>query len=447
MNNHDDFIGSFSFDKRLAPYDIEGSIAHVRMLVKCGIITASDGKKIVAGLGSILDGLRGGARLSKAEDVHFAVEQALIKKIGPVGGKMHTARSRNDQVALDLRLYLRAETAAVLELLKKLQLAVISTADKNFAAVMPGYTHLQRAQPVLFSHHLLAYAWMFVRDAERLKDCLKRVNVLPLGSAALAGTSFHIDRKYAARLLGFGKISENSIDAVSDRDFALEFLSALSITAMHLSRLAEELVLWSSEEFGFVRLPDEFTSGSSIMPQKRNPDCAEIVRGKTGRIYGDLFALLSVMKSLPLAYNRDLQEDKPPVFDAVDAAKSCLEITAGMVAGMKINAAKMKSSLDRGFLSATELADYLAKKGMPFRTAHGVVKDMVAYCDEKSITLKDLSVSEFRKFSKLFGPEARKIADPASAVHAKNSYGGTSPASVKVQMKALAKAVKNEGGR
>jgi argininosuccinate lyase len=373
--------------------------------------------------------------------VHFAVEQELIKKIGPAGGKMHTARSRNDQVALDIRLYLRAETYVVLELIKKLQLAISAVAKKNLDTVMPGYTHLQPAQPVLFSHHLLAYGAMLLRDSARLKDCLKRINVLPLGSAALAGTSFPIDRKYVAKLLGFDGITENSMDAVSDRDFAIEFVSALSLILMHLSRLSEELVLWSSEEFGYIRLADEYTSGSSIMPQKRNPDCAEVVRGKAGRVYGDLFALLTIMKSLPLAYNRDMQEDKPPVFDAVDAVKACLEISAGMIASMKVNEVKMKAALGRGFLSATELADYLSRKGMPFRTAHGIVRDMVLYCAGKGISLKDLTDSEMNRFSKLFTADAKRLADPSTAAAAKTSFGGTSQGSVRAQLKKFSKII------
>lgn len=439
MKNYDDFIGSFAFDKRLAPYDIEGSIAHVKMLVKCRIIPAGDGKKIVTGLNAMLAKLQRGVSLPKAEDVHFAVEKELINKIGPVGGKMHTARSRNDQVALDIRMYLKAETKAVLELVKKLQLALLNTAQKNINAVAPGYTHLQPAQPVLFSHQLLAYGWMLERDKGRLNDCLKRINILPLGSAALAGTSFPIDRRYVAKLLNFSGISENSIDAVSDRDFALEFLSALSIISMHLSRLAEELVIWSSGEFGFVRLSDEFTSGSSIMPQKRNPDCAEVIRGKTGRVYGNLLALLTIMKSLPLAYNRDMQEDKPPVFDSVDSVKACLDIAAGMVSTMKINTEKMKKSLDKGFLSATELADYLSRKGMPFRKAHGIVKEMVAYCIKNGIALSGLSLKEIKEFSTLFEKDALKITAPELAAQAKTSQGGTSAVSVKAQIKSLNK--------
>jgi argininosuccinate lyase len=314
-------------------------------------------------------------------------------------------------------------------------------AQKNINAMAPGYTHLQPAQPVLFSHQLLAYCWMLERDKGRLNDCLQRINILPLGSAALAGTSFPIDRKYVAKLLGFSGISENSIDAVSDRDFALEFLSALSIISMHLSRLAEELVIWSSEEFGFVRLSDEFTSGSSIMPQKRNPDCAEIIRGKTGRVYGSLLALLTIMKSLPLAYNRDMQEDKPPVFDSVDSVMACLDIAAGMVFSMKINAGRMKKSLDRGFLSATELADYLSRKGMPFREAHGIVKDMVAYCTNKGMPLNELSLTKLKEFSTLFGKDTLKVMSPELAVQAKTSLGGTATVSIKAQINALEKAI------
>jgi argininosuccinate lyase len=439
MENFQEFIGSFSFDQRLAPYDIEGSIAHVRMLVTCGILSASDGKKIVSGLSAIAADLKKGKQIPKEEDIHYAVEKELIRRIGPLGGKMHTARSRNDQVALDLRLYLRDQAGRLIALLKETQRAILLQAEKNSTAVMPGYTHLQPAQPVLFAHYLLAYGWMFERDKERLVDCVKRINRLPLGSAALAGTSFPIDRRCTAKLLGFGGVMQNSLDGVSDRDFALEFLSVLSIVAMHLSRLMEELVIWSSAEFDFIRLADEFTSGSSIMPQKRNPDVAEIVRGKTGRVYGDLFALLTLMKGIPLAYNRDMQEDKPPVFDAVDTVAICLEVAAGMVRSMNIKPANMLKATARGFLAATELADFLARQGVPFREAHGIVKKIVAFCTEHGRVLHGLSLEELRQFSPLFSSAIKELLAPDVIVNAKISEGGTAPRQVQKQIREMQK--------
>ncbi len=323
MKNFEQFIGSFSFDQRLAEVDIEGSIAHVEMLVKTKIIPASDGKKIISGLKSILKDLGKGWTLPMEEDIHFAVEKELIRRIGPVGGKMHTARSRNDQVATDLRLYVRKEILTIFDMLNAFQKVLIEKAEKNIDVVMPGYTHLQPAQPIIASHHLLAYAWMIQRDKERIIDCLKRTNIMPLGSAALAGTSFKIDRNYTAKLMEFFRPCENSLDGVSDRDFCAEYIFDLSLIAVHLSKLAEEIIVWSSVEFNFIHIDDKFTSGSSIMPQKRNPDTAEVIRGKTGRVFGDLMAMLTIMKGLPIAYNRDLQEDKPPVLDAGETVKLC----------------------------------------------------------------------------------------------------------------------------
>ena len=342
-------------------------------------------------------------------------------------------------MALDLRLYLRDEIIRLADLLNALQQELVSAAEKNIGAVMPGYTHLQPAQPVLFSHHLLAYAWMFQRDKERFSDCYDRVNVLPLGSAALAGTSFKIDRNFTAKLLGFASVSENSMDSVSDRDFAAEFLSCASIAMMHLSRLSEELIVWSSAEFGFVRLADEFTSGSSIMPQKRNPDVAEIIRGKSGRVYGNQTALLSILKGLPLTYNRDLQEDKPPVFDTVDTLSSCLEVTAAMLASLKINPGRMLSAAQNGYMGATELADYLARKGIPFREAHGVVKNLVSYCVSSGKVFEDLNAAELKRFSPVFSSEVLKLVLPESIVRTKTSYGGTALPSVKLQIRKLKK--------
>jgi argininosuccinate lyase len=442
MENYQDYIGSFSFDQRLAPYDIEGSIAHVRMLMQCRIIPASDGKTIIKGLTAIAADIAKGKAIPKEEDIHYAIEKELIRRIGPAGGKMHTARSRNDQVALDLRLYLRAEINIIIGLLRRLQKALTVQAEQYKEVVMPGYTHLQPAQPVLFAHHLLAYAWMFERDIERLTDALKRVCILPLGSAALAGTSFPIDRNYVAKLLGFAKVGENSMDGVSARDFAIEFLSDSSIIAMHLSRLAEELIVWSSAEFEFVRLADEFTSGSSIMPQKRNPDVAEIVRGKSGRIYGDLIAMLTIMKSLPLAYNRDMQEDKPPVFDAVDAVKGNLDVMGAMIATMRINPDRMLKATEKGYLAATELADYLTRRGMPFRQAHGIVKEVVHYCINSRKTLSELTIEELKKFSRVFEKEVLALLPPHTIIRRKVSAGSTSAASVAIQLRQMKQLLK-----
>ncbi|MCX5781539.1 MAG: argininosuccinate lyase [Elusimicrobia bacterium] len=442
MDKFQEFIGSSSFDSRLAPYDIIGSIAHVKMLVHSGIISGAEGKKIVNGLESILKDIKKGNKISVAEDIHYSVEKELIKRIGSVGGKMHTARSRNDQVALDLRLYLKDEAAGIIELIENVQISILNQAQANIKFVMPGYTHLQPAQPVLFSHYLLSYAWMFERDKSRINNCQERVNILPLGSAALAGTSFPIDRKYTAKLLGFKEVSENSIDAVSDRDFAIEFISVLSIIAVHLSRLAEELVIFSSVEFDFWELSDKFTSGSSIMPQKKNPDSAEIIRGKTGRIFGDLFAILTIMKGLPLSYNRDMQEDKPPLFDAVDTTRINLEIMAEIISTLKIKSEQMKKSNEKGFLGATEIADYLAKCGVPFRQAHEIVKQMVLFCQTKGKTLKDLSIEEYKSFSKYFNIGIYDKILPKKIINEKKSYGGTSRDSVSLQIEKLKKLVK-----
>lgn len=431
------FIDSFSFDKRLAAHDIAGSVAHVKMLVKCRIIPSSDGTKILRGLSSIADDIARGKQVPADEDIHFAIEKELIRRIGPVGGKMHTARSRNDQVALDLRLYVRAEIARIGSQISGVQRALVGQAEKNIDTVMPGYTHLQPAQPVLFAHHLMAYAWMLERDKQRFSDCRKRVNVLPLGSAALAGTSFPIDRAYVASLLGFSAVGENSMDGVSDRDFAVEFLAAASMLAMHLSRLCEELVIWSSAEFGFVRIADAYVSGSSIMPQKRNPDVAEIVRGKTGRVFGDLTAMLTLMKGTPLCYNRDMQEDKPPVFDAVDTVTGCLPVVEGMLATLHADPARMMTATERGFLGATEVADYLARKGMPFRQAHGIVAGIVRSCIAQGKTLADLSAKEFSRFSPLLGADVRAVIDPAGIVRTKRSAGGTARQSVLRQINSM----------
>jgi argininosuccinate lyase len=443
MNNKkaQEFISSYSFDMRLAEFDIIGSMAHVNMLAKCRIIPKKDAGKIIKGLKSMLSDLGKGKKIPKQEDVHYAVEKELIRRIGPVGGKMHTARSRNDQVALDMRMYAKHEILCINDLLAGLQEAVLAQASRNINVVMPGYTHLQPAQPVLFSHYVLSYAWMFERDKERMSDCFKRADVMPLGSAAFAGTSFPVDRKYAAGLLNFKMVSENSIDSVSDRDFLVEFLSCISIVSAHLSRLAEELVIFSSAEFDFVRMADEFTSGSSIMPQKRNPDVAEIIRGKTGRVYGDLISMLTILKGLPLSYNRDLQEDKPPVFDAVDTLKACLEVMIALISTIKVKPGNMLASTKKGFITATEIADYLAQKGVPFRLAHQKTKDIVNYCVKHNKELKDLTGSELKKFSHLFGKDIKNCLDPVKVVNVKNSQGGTSPGRVKEQIRKLKKLI------
>ena len=423
----EDFTSSVSFDKRLWKYDIEGSIAHAKMLKKQKIISQKDAGLILRSLNKIKQRIeKGQFKFSDTlEDVHMNIEHALIKELGNRGGKLHTARSRNDQIALDLRLFLREEIKEILGLVKNFQHVLVALAEKHINTAMPGYTHLQKAQPVLLAHHFLAYFEMLERDGERLKDCLKRVNVLPLGSAALAGTALPIDRHYVARLLRFPAVSENSIDAVSDRDFVIEFLSASSILMVHLSRLAEELVLWSSEEFGFVELPEAYSTGSSIMPQKKNPDVPELIRGKTGRVFGNLFSLLVVLKGLALAYNRDLQEDKEPLFDTVDTVKACLSVLTGMMSKIRFNKKIMSKAAESGFLTATDIAEYLARKGLPFRTAHKITGKIVRYCLDKKKTLMDLTLQEFKKFSDLIGKDVFSRIQTEVSINRKNSYGGT----------------------
>jgi len=423
----EEFTESVSYDKRLAPYDIAGSTAHVKMLAKQGILTEEEAGKIVEGLNKVLQEIESGKFEWKKEleDVHMNVEKRLTEIVGPVGGKLHTGRSRNDQVATDVRLFVRKEIEEILELLKALRRAFVKQAEENLDAVMPGYTHLQIAQPVLYAHHMLAYYQMFKRDEERFRDTLKRVNVSPLGSAALAGTSYPLDREYAAQLLGFDSVSRNSMDAVSDRDFVAETIFNCAMVMMHLSRLSEELILWSTEEFGFVELPDAFCTGSSIMPQKKNPDVSELTRGKTGRVYGDLMAILTILKGLPLTYNRDLQEDKEPLFDAIDTVKMALKVNALVVEGMKPKKERMREQARKGFSLATDLADYLAKKGLPFREAHRVVGQLVAYCLDQGKTLEDLSIEEFRKFSPLFEEDVLSLMSVEGSVNSRNVLGGT----------------------
>ncbi len=435
------FASSLPVDRRLYREDIEGSLAHVAMLARQGIISRKDARAIRTTLGRIRREIeRGALKLPSpstgrnrfvSDDIHMAIEHRLMQKIGPRGGRIHTARSRNDQVALDERLFLRTSVRTILTEIRRLQRALVAQADRYISVVMPGYTHLQRAQPILLAHHLLAYVSMLDRDAERFEGSLERINRSPLGAAALAGTSFPIDRGATARALGFKSPLENSIDAVSDRDVQVEFLAHCAITMMHLSRLAEELVLWSSQEFAFVDLGDAFSTGSSIMPQKRNPDIAELVRGKTGRVYGNLMALLTVMKGLPLAYNRDLQEDKLPLFDSAETLQSSLSIMSIMIRGARFKRDRFEAELESDFLIATDIADYLVGKGVPFRQAHGMAGNLVRYCTAKGRSLHDLSLKEFRRFAPKAGPEIRRHLDLRTSLARKMSSGSTSPGEVK----------------
>ena len=427
------FSESVSFDKRLYDEDIRGSIAHVRMLSKQNIIPSKDEEKIVNGLNSIRKEIESGKFpfREELEDIHLNIERRLIEKIGKVGGKLHTARSRNDQVLVDIRLYLRKETSEIIKLLKKLSTQFVNLAEKNLDVRLPLYTHMQRGQPVLLAHHMLAYFEMFERDCERFADCLKRINVNPLGSGAGAGTSFPIDRNHTANALGFESVSRNSIDAVSDRDFIAEFIFCCSSLMMHFSRLSEELVLWSSKEFDFVNLGDEFTTGSSIMPQKRNPDMAELTRGKIARVYGALNSIMTLLKGLPLSYNRDLQEDKEPLFDAIDTVKSCLEINIEMLKKIRFNKAGMEAALHGGFITATDIADYLTRKGMPFRNAHEVSGQIVSYAEEKSKELEELDFKEIKKFSKLIEVDIFEYISVQGSIESRSSYGGTATDNVR----------------
>ncbi|MDR3071766.1 MAG: argininosuccinate lyase [Endomicrobium sp.] len=442
MQDYEHFIGSFSFDIRLAESDIVGSIAHAEMLTKTKIISTRDGKRIISGLKLILKDLKRGWKIPREEDIHYAVEKELIRRIGPVGGKLHTARSRNDQVATDLRIYLKQEIETVRDLINNFQKTLVEKASDNIDVIMPGFTHLQPAQPILAAHHLLAYAWMMQRNKDRLLDCYKRTDTLPLGSAALAGTSFKIDRQYLAKLLDFSNISENSLDAVSDRDFAIEFVFCVSMISLHLTKFCEEMILWLNPAFNYITIGAQFTSGSSIMPQKRNPDCAEVVRGKSGMIFGDLIALLTMAKSLPLAYNRDLQEDKLPVFDALDNIKTCLEVINKMTDSLKFVKDKTLKSAKKGFIAATEIADYLAKNNIPFRTAHGIVKDIVLYCQKNSKTLEELSLEEYNKFSPMFKKDIFVHLDFENIISMKASYGGTSKKSILRQIENIKRNLK-----
>jgi argininosuccinate lyase len=423
----EEYTASITFDKELAEEDIEGSLAHVTMLGKCGILPADDVEKIKDGLLQVQGMIRRGELeyTIQNEDIHMNIEKTLIDLIGPVGGKLHTGRSRNDQVATDMHLYLRKRVVEFVGLLIKLQEALLEKAKDNLDTIIPGYTHLQRAQPILFAHHMMAYVSMFQRDLERLQDSYKRVDMLPLGAGALAGTTFPIDRHFVAEQLGFGRVYENSLDAVSDRDFILEFLSNASMIMMHLSRFSEEMVLWSSTEFAFIELDDAFCTGSSIMPQKKNPDVAELVRGKTGRVYGNLFGLMTVLKSLPLAYNKDMQEDKEGMFDTVRTLQGALQLFAPMVATMKVNTDRMRQAVNQDFSNATDIADYLVNKGLPFRQAHEVIGKTVLYCIQNQKYLLDMSIEEFKTFSSLFESDIYQVLQPEQVVNARNVYGGT----------------------
>jgi len=440
----EEFSNSINIDAKLARYDIQGSIAHIKMLGKVNIISKNDTKKILHGLEEIFqEASKGKLKYTSAdEDIHMAIERMLVEKIGETGNKLHTARSRNDQIALDERLYLRDEILAVSELIKKLQETIINIATKNIDVIIPGLTHMQHAQPVLFSHYLMAYFNMLDRDKSRLKDCFKRTNIMPLGAGAIAGSSFPIDREYTAELLDFPVITKNSIDTVGDRDFILEFVSCSAILMMHLSRLCEDIVIYSSEEFGYIELDDSICTGSSMMPQKKNPDVAELIRGKAARVYGSLTTLFTLMKALPLSYNRDIQEDKPALFDTVETVKMCLKAGAKLLANIKLNKKKLENVLTKDFSCATEIADYLAKKGMPFRDAHKLVGRIVRHCIDNKKYLSDLAYSEFKAFSNLFSKDIRNFISFNSSVKSKSSPGGTCLKNVKAQIEKAKHSIK-----
>ena len=424
---------SVSFDARLAPWDIRASIAHARMLGACRIINKEDAQKIIAGLTVIGERVAQGEMTweTALEDVHTNIEVALVAQIGDAGKRLHTGRSRNDQIATDVRLWTRDQIDTIVTLLQSLQGALLDFAEAHQEVILPGYTHLQPAQPVLLAHHMLAYVEMFLRDRQRFLELRKRVNVMPLGSAAMAGTPYPIDREQVAQELGFDAISTNSMDAVADRDYIVEFCAAAAMTMMHLSRFSEELILWSSPAFSFIEIGDAFTTGSSIMPQKKNPDVAELVRGKTGRVYGDLTALLTLVKGLPMTYNRDLQEDKEPLFDAADTVQLSVEVFARMIPAIRVRKTAMAAAVAEGFMEATDIADYLVTKGMPFREAHGVVGRIVLFCTNATKRLPELSLSEFQQFSELFDSDIFEVLTPQAIVARRNTFGGTAPERVK----------------
>ena len=432
----DDFNSSIRFDCKMYRQDITGSMAHAAMLGAKGIIARQEADTLIDGLQGILEDLDSG-KLEfdfSCEDIHMFVEQVLTQRLGDVGKKLHTARSRNDQVALDLRMYLRSEVDEIMALVKDVLDAILEQAEKNKSVIMPGYTHLQRAQPILFSHHLMAYAMMLLRDLDRLTDCRKRMNISPIGCCALAGTTYDTDRRFEAAQLGFDGIAMNSIDGVSDRDFCVELMSTIATLMMHLSRFSEEIILWASWEFKFIELSDAYTTGSSIMPQKKNPDMAELVRGKTGRVYGDLMAMLTTLKGLPLAYNKDMQEDKEAVFDAVETVKMCLKVFAPMLATMTAKPENMKKAAQGGFINATDLADYLVKKGMPFRSAYKISGQIVAKCIAEGKVLETLPLESYKEYSDLFEQDLYQDIDLLTCVEKRISEGGTSVASVEAQI-------------
>ena len=432
----DDFNSSIRFDSRMYKQDITGSMAHAAMLAKQGIITDAEAAELIDGLAGILADIDAG-KLEidmTAEDIHMFVEQVLTERLGDVGKKLHTARSRNDQVALDVRMYLREEVDGITAQLRELLEVICDGAEKYRDIIMPGYTHLQRAQPVTFGHWLMAYAMMLLRDLDRFADCRSRINISPIGCCALAGTTYNTDRRFEAEKLGFADICRNSLDGVSDRDFCLEFMSACSVMMMHLSRMSEEIILYSSWEFAFIELSDAYTTGSSIMPQKKNSDMAELIRGKTGRVYGDLMALLTTLKGLPLAYNKDMQEDKESLFDAVDTVKMCLSVLTPMLATMTVKPQNMKKAAQGGFINATDLADYLVGKGMPFRTAYKISGSLVAHCIKEGTVLEDLPLEVYRTYSDLFDGTLYDAIDLTACVNRRISEGGTSAASVLAQI-------------
>ncbi|HEY3374198.1 MAG TPA: argininosuccinate lyase [Candidatus Aquicultor sp.] len=442
----DEFNASLPVDKHLYKHDISGSIAHAKMLAKCGIISDAEARQIVEGLQTVLKEIEDGLFTFDIadEDIHMAVERALTEKIGPVGGKLHTARSRNDQVALDARMFTKDAIVSVAPEILALQEELIKVAEREMGTILPGYTHLQRAQPVLFSHHMMAYFWMLRRDFMRLKDCFKRTDVMPLGSAALAGTTYPIDMGFVADELGFNKLSNNSLDAVSDRDFIIEFQAAASILAAHLSRLAEELIIWSSAEFSFIELDDAYTTGSSIMPQKKNADVAELIRGKTGRVYGNLVQILTTMKGLPLAYNKDMQEDKEGLIDTITTVTNCLIGMRGMISTMNVHSEVMHQAAEGGFTNATELADYLVGKGMAFRDAHRVAGEFVRKAIEEGCWLVDFSIEEFQAESPLIEEDVFDVLNIDNAVARRNVRGGTAPNRVKEQIEKAHKLLGKE---
>lgn len=440
------FTSSLDIDRRLFRHDIAGSIAHCKTLEKAGVLSAREVTKLVAGLKQVEREIDEGRFrfVPDHEDIHMAVEARLTEIVGELGGKLHTARSRNDQVALDLRLYVREAVGDLIAGLRGFQQTLVAVARRELGTVMPGYTHLQRAQPVLFAHHLLAYVEMAARDKGRLRDALQRVNVMPLGSGALAGTNYPVDRAYTAQLLGFTAVSQNSLDAVSDRDFVVETLAALALVMAHASRLAEELVLWTSQEFGFIELPDSVCTGSSMMPQKKNPDVPELIRGKTGKVYGDLMAVLTTLKGLPLTYNRDLQEDKAPLFEALDTTDTVVSLLVKVIGGMTVHRQAMAQAVRSGCLLATELADYLVLNGTPFRVAHAIVGRVVRYCVTSGTDLMEISLEELRRFSKAFEKDALDMLSIEGAVERKRQLGGTARQRVAARLKALERELKEE---